>query len=360
MLALRALCFLAFLALEVPAFPPGADAGWSHIGGPWFFSEHCRTPACEVALPFEPAPGPSRQHLALYNRNIYREFQAAFECRSRSTDAGSAVGFVFARAVNGSSFLSLELSAHIAHLSRHHPDGDRERLAQVPLLPGTAGKPDRWHTVALNVSGTPGNSTAPATVRAWVDGHPLPAWVHGAALPNGKSLELPELAEYGFVGFIATNGQGTTHKPQFWLDPSDFLNVSKGSPASFAPLEHQTLQSEGSRAPIKPMSVMTFWSGGGDPCIRTKDEYVCDDYAADLRDEADWVTMRGLRDNDNRLINLNGSNYVYRKTGLSGMVTFNDLWAGALWPCKLTPLPYIEPVGIDSTQCLRLTHQSAL
>ena len=30
--------------------------------------------------------------------------------------------------------------------------------------------------------------------------------------------------------------------------------------------------------------------------------------------------------------NLNGSDYVYRKTGLSGMVTFEKLWEGALWP----------------------------
>ena len=80
------------------------------------------------------------------------------------------------------------------------------------------------------------------------------------------------------------------------------------------------------------MSVMTFWSGGGNPCIRTKDEYVCEEYAADLRDQADWVTMRGLRDNDKRDANLNGSAYMFNKTGLSGMVTFNELWEGALWP----------------------------
>jgi hypothetical protein len=87
------------------------------------------------------------------------------------------------------------------------------------------------------------------------------------------------------------------------------------------------------RSPVKSMSIMTFWSGGGDPCIRTRDEYQCVSYPADLRDESDWVTMRGLRDNDPIGVNLNGSDYMYRKTGLSGMVTFDSLWDGALWPC---------------------------
>ena len=59
----------------VDAFPPGSDAGWSHLNGPWFFSDDCRTPECELTLPFEPAPG-AGDNVALYNRNTYREFQA--------------------------------------------------------------------------------------------------------------------------------------------------------------------------------------------------------------------------------------------------------------------------------------------
>eukprot|EP01052_Picozoa_sp_SAG31_P073137 SAG31_NODE_32148_length_359_cov_0.992308_1_plen_77_part_01 len=72
-------CWAAFFLLPlvsvgVCAFPPGSDAGWSHLNGPWFFSADCRTPECEVTLPFEPAPG-AGDNVALYNRNTYREFQ---------------------------------------------------------------------------------------------------------------------------------------------------------------------------------------------------------------------------------------------------------------------------------------------
>ena len=135
-----ALSFVLLALRVVNAFPPGSDAGWSHLNGPWFFSDDCRTPECVTTLPFEPAPG-AGDNVALYNRNTYREFQAAFELRSRSTDAEAAAGFVFGRAANGSSFLALELPAadqQVARLSRHRADGGRETLARV-ALPAAAG-----------------------------------------------------------------------------------------------------------------------------------------------------------------------------------------------------------------------------
>ena len=51
-----------------------------------------------------------------------------------------------------------------------------------------------------------------------------------------------------------------------------------------------------------------------------------------FENETSWCVFRSHRDNDAMASNLNGSDYVYRKTGLSGMVTFEKLWEGALWP----------------------------
>ncbi len=337
------------------AFPPGADAGWSYIGGPWFFSADCRNPSCDDTLPFEPARGAAGDKITLYNRNTYRDFQTMFEFRHSGVDAGSSVGFVFGHTAHTKgSFLALEFpfAANNVSLSRYQPDGTRKILANASLPYGGPHETG-WHTVVLNVSGMPGNCSAPATVRAWFDGNPLPPFIDGAVRPNDKPLGLPELADYGFVGFIASSREDGAMSPRFWLDPSDFLNTSKDSPPAFVPLDLSTTVatrraawvsgssassdqqlpiSSKPEARIKPMSVMTFWSGGGSPCIRTKDEYVCHDYAADLRDQADWVTMRGLRDNDKQDANLNGSAYMFNRTGLSGFVTFRELWDGALWP----------------------------
>ena len=306
---------------EVGAFPPGADAGWTHVGGrPWFFSPECVTAECLTTLPFVPAPG-AGSAVALYNRNTYREFQAEYRFRfeqaagpGKYTPTGPA-GFVFA-ATNSTAYLALEIHTDGATtLSRYHADRRPERLAHTP--PRTVTH-HQWHTVRVTVSGTPRNRSAPATVRVSLDRVPLAAWVDGAPPPQPQQqqqapLNLSELANYGFIGFIASS-QGS--RPEFWLDPLDFLNASKNSPASFAPLDGVVVSAQGDsgdggsapsvvggatqseaqdRSPVKPMSVMTFWSGGGSPCIRTLDEHVCNDYAADLRDEADWVTMRGLR-----------------------------------------------------------------
>ena len=152
----RSLQAIALLAVcssrkgSVRAFPPGADAGWSHIGGPWFFSTDCRTSDCDVTLPFEPAVGPGDNKIALYNRNTYREFQAMFEFRRRG--AGSSAGFVFGRVANNSgSFLALEFpfdADNVVILSRHRPGNVPQILANVSLpgLPATS-KLQSWHTV---------------------------------------------------------------------------------------------------------------------------------------------------------------------------------------------------------------------
>jgi hypothetical protein len=379
-LLLLLLLLLAQLS-GVRTFAPGADAGWTHASGLWLFSEECLTPACDITLPFGPAPTAGHS-VELYNRNIYREFQVAFKFRLGAIEGatGPTAGFVFGRATNGSaSFLALEFCqiAGRATLSRYsRPGGGRTVLGEQPW--GSTSQEPTWHTVRLNVSGTPGNRTAPAVVRVEVDNTSLTPWVDGTTRSSGKLLHLPELASYGFVGFtsFASSDGGPHHimPPEFWLDPSNFLNASYDSPPSFAPLvldtaahrndtggtgsshnshSHSLAQTDdqayeklqqqqqqqqkqlvkAGRSPVKSMSIMTFWSGGGDPCIRTRDEYQCVSYPADLRDESDWVTMRGLRDNDPIGVNLNGSDYMYRKTGLSGMVTFDSLWDGALWPC---------------------------
>ena len=93
---------------------------------------------------------------------------------------------------------------------------------------------------------------------------------------------------------------------------------------------------EGPRVPH--MSVMTFWTGGGYPCLHWMGESehrlhdTCPSYAADLRSEHEFVTMRGLRGNDRLEAQLNGSDWVYRTTGLPGIVSYDKLWPGALWP----------------------------